>query len=104
MRLTVFLVNNYQLSIDLKISRTYSEGMTATTHCIKENREVTNYNSGFNYCMSSTATLSPLLVPSEFKELMVNKIIDLLLLFSASMACDIIAKKVAHDSRRDLFV
>lgn len=48
---------------------------------------------------ASTATLSLFLVPSEFTEPSGDKIIYILLLFSASIASGIIANKVAHDSR-----
>lgn len=48
---------------------------------------------------TSTATLSLLFVPSEFTEPSVDKIIHILLLFSASIASGIIANKVGHDSR-----
>lgn len=47
---------------------------------------------------ASTATLSLLLVASEFKEPSVKKIY-ILLLFSASISSGIIANNVAHDSR-----
>lgn len=97
--LTVFLVNNYRLSVDLKFSRTYSEDMTATTHCIEENNEVTNYYSRVNYRICVYCYTFSALVYSEFRRPSVNKIIYVLLLFSASMASGIIANKVAHDSR-----